>query len=67
MKEQIVIDKELVKNIADSLVDEMATKMYQKLMLLKFLPEIKSIEKEKLKALKGKELDRFFTQLIKSK
>ena len=45
-------------------IDEMARKMYYKLLMLKFLPEIKAIEKGRLKALKGKEIDRFLKQLI---
>ena len=36
------MDKKTVKNIANSLADEMARKMYYKLLMLKFLPEIKA-------------------------
>ena len=35
-------------------------RMYYKLMLLRFLPEIKAIESGKLEALEGKEIDNFF-------
>jgi hypothetical protein len=63
----IQIEKQVIKNIADSLAEEMARKMYYKLLLLKFLPEIKAIEEGKLKTLKGKEIEKFFNSLIKSK
>ena len=65
--ENVKIDRKLIKNIADSLAEEMAKKMYYKLLMLRFLPEIKAIEKGRLKALKGKEIDKFFSQLLKSK
>jgi hypothetical protein len=63
----VKIDKELIKNIADSLAEELAKKMYYKLLLLKFLPEIKAVEGGKLKAIEGKEIEEFFDQLLKSK
>ena len=56
---KIKIDKEMVKQIADSMADEMARKMYYKLSMLKYLPEIKEIESKKRKALKGKEIHKF--------
>jgi len=65
--ENIQIEKQLVKNIANSLAEEMARKMYYKLLLLKFLPEVKAVEEGKLKTLKGKEIGKFFNSLIKSK
>ena len=55
--------KELVKDMADILVDEMARKMYYKLLMVRFLPEIKAIESGKLKALKGKEIEKFLKEL----
>ena len=61
--ERFQIDKNLIKSIADSLAGELAERMYYKLMLLRFLPEIKAIESGKIKALKGKEIDKFFNQL----
>jgi len=65
--EDVKIEKQVIKSIANSLAEEMAKKMYYKLLLLKFLPEIKYIEKGKLKALKGKEINEFINSLIKSK
>jgi len=65
--ENVKIDRELIKNIADSLAEEMVRKMYYKLLMLRFLPKIKAIEEGKLKALKGREIDKFFSQLLKSK
>jgi hypothetical protein len=41
--------------------------MYYKLLLLKFLPEIKAVEGGKLKATEGKEIEEFLDQLLKSK
>ena len=60
------VDKALIKEIADSLASEMAEKMYYKLMLLKFLPEIDAVRKGKAKALKGKEIDAFFKRALGS-
>jgi hypothetical protein len=65
--ENIQIEKQLIKNIANSLAEEMARKMYYKLLLLKFLPEVKAVEERKLKTLKGKEIEKFFNSLIKPK
>ncbi len=67
LTENVKIDRELIKNIADSLAEEMGKKMYYKLLMLRFLPEIKAIEKGRLKTLKGREIDKFFSQLLKSK
>jgi hypothetical protein len=64
--ESIKIDRELIKSVADSLAEEMARRMYYKLLILKFLPEIKAVEKGKLKILRGKEIDEFLAQLIRS-
>jgi hypothetical protein len=63
----VKIDKEMIKNIADSLAEELAKKMYYKLLLLRFLPEIKAVEGGKLKAIEGEEIEEFFDQLLKSK
>jgi hypothetical protein len=60
------IDKEMIKNIANSLAEELAKRMYSKLLLLRFLPEIKAVEKRKLKAINGKEIEEFFNQLPNS-
>jgi hypothetical protein len=38
-------------------------KMYYKLLMLKFLPEIKEIESGKLKVLKRKEIDQFLNTI----
>jgi hypothetical protein len=37
--ENIQIEEQLIKSIANSLAEEMARKMHYKLLLLKFLPE----------------------------
>ncbi len=60
------VDMKIARNIADSLAEEMAQKMYYKLAMLKYLSEIKAIEGGKVKALKNKEVDRFFTHLIRA-
>jgi len=48
-------------------VEEIARKMYCKSLMVKFLPEIKAIEKGKLKALKGKEIEKFLKEVSKKK
>ena len=57
------IESRLVKNIAETISEEIATKMYYKLLMLKFIPEIKAIEAGKLRALKGKEAEKFLREL----
>lgn len=51
----------MIKEIADDLADEMARKMYSKLSMLKHLPEIKSIESGKIKAIENKEIHKFLS------
>lgn len=48
MNQNIRINREMIKNVADSLAEEMARRMYYKLMMLRFLPEIKAVEEGKL-------------------
>jgi len=62
---QHAIDRELIKGIAESLADELAKKMYYKLLMLKFLPEIQAIERESLKPLRGKEINKFLARNAK--
>lgn len=50
-----------------SISDEIARKMYYKLLFLRFLPEIKAIKEGKIKVLKGKEIDKFLLSLEKTK
>ena len=57
---RMVMDKELIESIAD----DIARSMYHKILMLKFLPEIDAIEKDKIKGLKGKEIDEFFEKLM---
>ncbi|MBI2084581.1 MAG: hypothetical protein HYT70_03145 [Candidatus Aenigmarchaeota archaeon] len=57
--QRVKIDKETVKSVADVLATEIANRMYNKLLMLKFLPEIKAVEKGKIKALKGAEIHNF--------
>jgi len=47
------------------MLDKMARKMYYKLLMLKFLPEVKAIEEGKLKALRGREIDEFLLKLAR--
>jgi hypothetical protein len=63
----VKIDKEMIKNIVNSLAEELAKRMYYKLLLLRFLPEIKAVEGGKLKAIEGKKIEEFFDKLLKSK
>ena len=64
--QKLKISKGLIKDVADSLANEMAERMYYKLIMLRFLPEINLIEKGKLRALRGKEIDAFLLDLAKS-
>ena len=63
----ITIDKGLIEAVADNIADEIAKKMYYNLLMLRFLPEVDAVEKGKAKGLKGKEIDKFFNNLMKSK
>jgi len=62
--EEIKVRKDFA-NIAEKIAEELAERMYYKLLFLKFLPELKAIESGKIKAKTGKEIDRFFAKLIK--
>ncbi len=62
-----ILDKATIKKMADAMADEMATRFYYKMVMLKFISEIKEIESGKSKALKGKEIDRFLDQVKGSK
>lgn len=57
--------KETISKIAESIADEIAAKMYGKLKLLKYLPELKAVETGKLKALRGKQVHKFLAKLAK--
>ena len=57
------IDKELAKQIADSMSEEMSRKMYYKLLMLKHLTEVRSMEKRDVKGLEGKDVHKFFDEL----
>lgn len=65
MRVQQALGEQTISDVAESLAEEIATKMYHKLTLLKFLPEIKAIESGKLKALRGKEAHEFLEKLSK--
>ena len=52
----IGISKEMIKDIADSIAEEVSKKMYYKLMMLRFIPEIEDIKSGRIKALKGKDI-----------
>jgi hypothetical protein len=52
-------NEKLKKKIANELAEEFARKIYFKSLMLKFLPEVKAIEKGKLKALKGRKIEKF--------
>ncbi|MBI5347429.1 MAG: hypothetical protein HZB66_02370 [Candidatus Aenigmarchaeota archaeon] len=58
------IDREIIKNIADDISEEIVNKVYFKLLILKFLPEIKAIESRNIVALKNDEIDNFFKKVI---
>jgi len=46
-------------------LNNLARKIYNKLLLKRFLPEIEAIKKGKVKAIKGKkEIDEFFDKLL---
>jgi len=48
------------------IIDKLTKKLYNKLLLKRFLPEIEAIKKGKVKAIKGKkEIDEFFNKLLK--
>jgi hypothetical protein len=65
--QRLKIDRGLISEVAGSLADEMSKKMYHKLLMLRFLPEVKLIENGKLRALKGGEINKFFAALSSSR
>ncbi len=58
-----ILDRRTRKRVADSIADEMASRFYYKMVMLKFLPEIKEIEARRANALKGKDIYKFFDSL----
>ncbi len=62
-----MISEQMIKKISDSIADEIAKRMYYKLLMLKFLPEVREMQAGKFKGLKGKEIDEFFRSLKNSK
>jgi hypothetical protein len=54
--------KELSKNVARRVAEE----LYYEMLFLRYLPEIKAIEKGKIKALKDEEVEKLLLDLIKS-
>jgi ferritin-like protein len=59
-------NKKLIEKILSNLSHSIAKEVYYALILAKFIPEIESINKGKIKALKGKEIDNFLDRLIRS-
>ncbi|MGC8993708.1 MAG: hypothetical protein ACP5JK_03015 [Candidatus Aenigmatarchaeota archaeon] len=59
-------NKKLIEKILSNLSQSIAKEVYYALILAKFIPEIESIKKGKIKALKGKEIDNFLDRLIRS-
>jgi len=51
--------QEKIDAMADRLAEELSKKMYYEFILLKSIPEIESIKKGSIKALKGKEARKF--------
>ncbi len=61
-----VADKEMIKNMAVSIAEEMATIIYYRMLLLKYLPEVKAVEAGKIKAVRGKEVFKLFESIANS-
>jgi len=59
-----MIDKKLIKEVGESISEEIAKKIYYNLLFLRYIPEIKEIEKGKIKAISGKEINRFFKSFV---
>ncbi|MBI4214824.1 hypothetical protein HY546_02410 [archaeon] len=57
--QEVASEKKTIASIAESLAEEIASRMYHKLVLLKHIPEIRKIESGKAKALRGKEVLKF--------
>ena len=57
------MNKRAVGRLADSLAEDMAIAFYSKMVLLKFLPEIKLMESGKLNGLTGSDIHEFLSSL----
>ena len=57
--------RETISEIAESIAGEIATKLYHKLKLLSYMPEIKAFEAGKIKALRGKDALKYLAKLAK--
>ncbi len=59
---QLQIDRALIESIKAELSDALATRLYYKALMLKFIPEIRLVKSGKLKALKNDEIGRFLRE-----
>ncbi len=53
------------KKMLEMMVEELARRMYYKLVLMKAIPEIEAIKRGKLKAKKNEEIDKLFEELLR--
>ena len=65
MQQHIVqINERNIKEIADSIANEVANKIYYEFLFARYLPEISAIEKGTVKAIKGKEAKIYLKEKI---
>lgn len=63
---QFTINEKNIRRISVSIADEVAEKIYQEFLLMKYLPEVMKIKKGELKAMDSKETKNYIKQRIKS-
>lgn len=63
---KIKIPEEEVKKTAKIIADEIADRLFYELLIIRYIPEIKAIKKNKIKALTDEEIDRFLQERIKA-
>ncbi|RLG15170.1 hypothetical protein DRN69_03505 [Candidatus Pacearchaeota archaeon] len=58
--------KEFVRNISKEIASKIAEELFYEGLFFRFLPEIKGIEEEKIKAKRGKEAIEFLEKMSKN-
>jgi len=63
---QLKINEKTLNEISSKIATEVTNKIYHNFLLARYLPEIKAIERGKIKALRGKKIELYLKQKISS-
>lgn len=63
---QMRLDEKTLQKISNRIATEVANSIYYEFLMARYLPEIKAIERGRIKALKGKEAKQYIKQKLSS-